>query len=82
MNFSVPLTEYEACGRCGHTWPREGNQSDLPVTIRGLARAITGNNISRFIGGTRSREQRRERNLLRSNFLRVRAVVGAAGEVR
>ena len=77
MKFSVPLTEYEACGRCGHTWPREGNQSDLPVTLRGLARAITGNNISRFIGGPGSREQRRERKLLRSNFLRVRAVVGA-----
>ena len=77
MKFSVPLTEYEACWRCGHTWPREGNQSNLPVTLRDLARAITGNNISGFIGGPGSRKQRRERNLLRSNFLRVRAVVAA-----
>ena len=75
MRFSVQLTEYEACGRCGHTWPREGNVSDLPVTLNDLARAITVNNITRFIGEPESRMPLRERTLLGSNLLRVRAVV-------
>ncbi len=83
MRFSVPFTEYEACGRCGHTWPCEGNVSDLPVTLNDLARAITVNNISRFIGEPESRMQRRERTLLRSNLLRVRAVVsGWRGQLK
>lgn len=77
MRFDVPLTEYEACGRCGHTWPPGGFTSQLAVTDRDLARAVTGNTVSRLVGQT-GPDPRRARMLLRSSLLRIRAVVRPA----
>lgn len=77
MRFDVPLTEYEACGQCGHTRPLCDDPSQLTVTDRDLARAVTGNTVSQLVGQRTGTEPRRERMLLRSNLLRIRAVVRA-----
>ena len=75
MGYSVPFTEYEACGRCGDTRPRHANPRHLPVTTRDLARALTDNNISRLIGQPQPPVTLRARMLLEANLLRLRAVV-------
>lgn len=75
MSFSVLLTEYEACGQCGHTWPAEGNQSNLQVALDDLARAMTISSVSRFVGAPQPPMTLRERMLLAASLLRVRAVV-------
>ena len=79
MRFSAPLAEYKACGLCGNTWPVVGRGSQLSVADHDLARAITGNNVSRIVGQPKTRESLRQRRLLRSNLLRIRAVVRSGG---
>ena len=75
MGFTVPITEYEACGQCGFTSPRQGNPSPLVVTTDDLARAITANHVSRLIGQPPSPSSYRGIILLVASLLRVRAVV-------
>ena len=79
MTFRVHLAEYEACGRCGHTWPFEGVQSQLQVSTSDLARAITSSHISRILGRPDLAKSIRGIMLLTSNLLRIRAPVRRGG---
>lgn len=75
MTFVVPLTMYEACGRCGKTWPLGGMRTQLTVTTHDLAQATVRSTVARFLGQPTRRTARQERRLLEASLLRVRAVM-------
>ena len=75
MTFVVPLTMYQACGKCGHTWPSGGTSSQLIVTTHDLAQAMVRNAVARLLGQPKRRTPRQERRLLAASLLRVRALI-------